>query len=256
MEIISTIFKSFGSISAYKNAAYNWKWKAVLYFIIITLISSVGTSLMVSKAFEHFYENSLKPAMHQLENVEIKAGKIKTPNGIDIELKSKDGKPFAVVSEKYVDANKLSGLMFAFENDRFTAYQNGRETSFKFGDMGDLNPDGEKLLDLLPGINEVVWVVIPAVAFSMVFIMNLIYAGLLSIAAIILSASLMPSLGAARCMKIAMVSITPPIIINALLMLAVSEVMPDYLYALISGGIIWYVISGMRKQEMTNSDGK
>ena len=92
MEIISTIFKSFGSIAAYRNAAYNWKWKAVLYFIIVTLISSAGTSIMVSKAFENFYENSLKPAMPKLENVEIKDGKIKTPGGTDIELKSKDGK--------------------------------------------------------------------------------------------------------------------------------------------------------------------
>ena len=47
---------------------------------------------MVSKAFENFYENSLKPAMPKLENVEIKDGKIKTPGGADIELKSKDGK--------------------------------------------------------------------------------------------------------------------------------------------------------------------
>ena len=77
MEIISTIFKSFGSIAAYRNAAYNWKWKAVLYFIIVTLISSAGTSIMVSKAFENFYENSLKPAMPKLENVEIKDGKRK-----------------------------------------------------------------------------------------------------------------------------------------------------------------------------------
>lgn len=251
MDIIYTIFKSFGSIDAYRNAAYNWKWKALLYFIIVTVISSAGTSIMVSKSFENFYENSLKPAMAQLVNVEIKNGKISTPNGKDIELKSKDGKPFAIVTEKYVDANKLSGLIFAFENDRFTAYQNGRETSFKFADIGDLNPDGEKLLDLLPSTSEVVWIVVPAVAFTMVCIMNLIYAGLLSVAAIILSASLMPSLGASRCMKIAIVSITPPIIINALLMITVSEVMPDYIYALISGGIIWYVISGLRKQEIS-----
>ena len=99
-----------------------------------------------------------------------------------------------------------------------------------------------------------IWAVIPAVAFTMVLIMNLMYVGLLSVAAIILSASLMPSLGAARCIKIAMISITPPIIINTLLMAAVSEVMPDYIYALISGGIIWFVISGMRKQEIQDGE--
>ena len=158
------------------------------------------------------------------------------------------------MTEKYVDANKLGGLVFAFENDRFTAYQNGRETSFRFEDIGDLDPGGEKLLSLFPKVDEVVWAVIPAVAFTMVLIMNLMYVGLLSVAAIILSASLMPSLGAARCIKIAMISITPPIIINTLLMAAVSEVMPDYIYALISGGIIWFVISGMRKQEIQNGE--
>ena len=30
--------------------------------------------------------------------------------------------------------------------------------------------------------------------------------------------------------------------------------MPDYIYALISGGIIWFVISGMRKQEIQDGE--
>ena len=40
MDVFKMLWLSFGNTDAYKNAVFGWKWKSVLYFFLLSLLSS------------------------------------------------------------------------------------------------------------------------------------------------------------------------------------------------------------------------
>ena len=107
MNIFSAALKSFNPPAAYADAAFNWKWKAIAYFIFLCVIAAAAGALMSAKYVGDFYDNYAAPAMADMDKIEISSSGVKTPDSKPVVLKSKSGKAFAIATPDRLDAAKV-----------------------------------------------------------------------------------------------------------------------------------------------------
>ena len=245
MNVLTAIAKSFAPPAAYEEAAFEWKWKAIAYILTLSAICAAATSAMSAKPLSDFYEKFILPAIPLMESVEISRGGVKTPDGKPVEFKSASGKIFAVATPGKLDAAAVKGLAFSVERDRF-------EQSLPFESF---LPPGEsaKLSDLFPPKGVMLWAVLPAVFFAASLFMNAVYSLAMGLAAKTLALGAMPSLGYWKCAKIAMLAVTPPTLIDLLLMALVGVPMPGLVFAAIAGTLVWISIRAVAKKRASGT---
>lgn len=56
MDVFKMLWLSFGNTDAYKNAVFGWKWKSVLYFFLLSLLSSASAMLATHRVLGEFYD--------------------------------------------------------------------------------------------------------------------------------------------------------------------------------------------------------
>ncbi len=237
------LYKSFGSVDAYRKAVSFWQWKALLYFFLLAALSTLSAVLATQKVLDRFYDTAVSPALEQLSKVKISDGKIKIEGGQNIEMKTADGKIFAVASEKLLEPSQTKNLMFAFEKDRVTFYlPEGEEMFFNLGEHEKIL-EGKSVNALFPPKNILILVIMPLTCFFLfVLPMNTMFLAMLSLAAYILSRTIFPVLSFAECVKLALVALTPSIIIDIILVLVFGFPTQGFVYALISGGMVYYML--------------
>ncbi len=247
MDIFKMLYLSFGSVEAYRRAVFGWRWKIAAYFALLTLLSCVLAMIATMGTIEKFYDDSITPALAELAKVKVSDGMVKTPNGADVELKGADGRVFAIASEKLLDASRTKGLMFAFERDRVSFYlPDGGESSMSLKDYDQLL--GDRGVDaIFPSRDTLLYVITPLVClFFFVLPMNLIFWGLMTIAVYILSRTLYPQLSLGGGARLALCALTPSVVVDILSMSAFGYPMQGFAYALISGGMAYYILRNFR----------
>ena len=252
MNVLTAIAKSFAPPAAYEEAAFEWKWKAIAYILTLSAICAAATSAMSAKPLSDFYEKFILPAIPLMESVEISRGGVKTPDGKPVEFKSASGKTFAVATPGKLDAAAVKGLAFSVERDRLSFYGSGFEQSIP---LESFLPPGEsaKLSDLFPPKGVMLWAVLPAVFFAASLFMNAVYSLAMGLAAKTLALGAMPSLGYWKCVKIAMLAVTPPTLIDLLLMALVGVPMPGLVFAAIAGTLVWISIRAAAKKRASGT---
>ncbi len=247
MDVFKMLYQSFGSVGAYRRAVFGWRWKTLAYFVLLTLLSGASAVLATHSTIENFYDQSITPALAELSSVKVSDGKVKTPNGADVELKDRNGRVFAIASEKLLDASRTKGLMFAFERDRVSFYlPDGGENSMSLKDYDKLL--GDRGVDaIFPSRNVLLYAITPlACLFFFVLPMNLIFWGLMTVAVYILSRTLYAELSLGGGARLALCALTPSIVVDIVSMSAFGYPMQGFAYALISGGMAYYVLRNFR----------
>lgn len=242
------LWLSFGNTDAYKNAVFGWKWKSVLYFFLLSLLSSASAMLATHRVLGEFYDGSIAPALELLKGVKVENGRVKTPDGADVELRGRDGKVFAVASQNYVDAVKTKDLMFAFERDRVSFYlPDGGETFFSLAGYDKLL-DGRGVDAMLPSKNTLLYIIAPlACLFLFVIPTNAVFVSLTTIAAFVLSRTVYPILTFWQSARLALCALTPSIVVDIVSVSAFGNPVNGFVYALISGGMVFYVLKSFAR---------
>ena len=83
--------------------------------------------------------------------------------------------------------------------------------------------------------------------------MNAVYSLAMGLAAKTLALGAMPSLGYWKCVKIAMLAVTPPTLIDLLLMALVGVPMPGLVFAAIAGTLVWISIRAAAKKRASGT---
>lgn len=246
MNIFTAMAKSFSPPAAYEEAAFEWKWKAAAYILALSAVCAAATCALSAKTVSDFYENFILPSVPLMESVEISREGVKTPDGKPVELKSPSGRTFAVATPGKLDAAAVKGLAFSLERDRLSFYGAGFEQSVPLESF--IPPGGSaRLSDLFPPKGAMLWAILPAVFFAASLFMNAVYALAMGLAAKTLALGAMPSLGYWKCAKIAMLAITPPTLIDLLLMAFVGAPMPGLAFAAIAGALVWISVRAIAK---------
>lgn len=247
MNIFSAALKSFNPPAAYADAAFNWKWKAIAYFIFLCVIAAAAGALMSAKYVGDFYDNYAAPAMADMDKIEISTSGVKTPDGKPVELKSKSGKVFAIATPDRLDAAKVKGLLFSIEGDRISIYASGLPEQSIPLDSAVANGETVKLSEMFPSKNAMLFAILPTLYLATAAFMNIIYILAMGLAAKTLALTAMPSLGYLKCVKIALIAITPPTLIDLLVMAVAGTPMPGIIFATITGVLVWLAVRAMSK---------
>ncbi len=258
MDILKTFCESFWSVAAFKRAAYDWKWKGILYFLLLCAVSSVGATFVAFGQLRAFYKSDLLPALESLQGVSIKDGILVVPQGEQIDLKNASGEVFGVVTPGHLDANAAKGLVFSAEKDRISFYMpDGGESFLPLEMLKEISQsygDGGMPLDTLmrSAMDAAVFIAPPAIFLTSI-LLNGIYAAIMSAAAFIISRSVVPSLGYWKCARMGLVSLTPPVLIDAVCASVFGVSIPGFVYALISCALLVRAIHSMRSGNAPNA---
>lgn len=247
-EIFKTLGKSFAHPSAYFAAAFRWQWRAAAYFLVLTGICALSIGIISARTSAEFYDNNIKPALPDIAKMDIDGGRVKTPDGKDIALKDKDGRTFALISENYADPGIRKDNLMLIEKDRFAVIMpDGTEIYYPLDGM---TPEySKKLFDFLespaykPAAALLSFIMAVAVAFAMMMMQSLV----LGVAAMIFTITSVPRMGFFQCYKLALVSMSPPIIIDFFLAVFMNTLMPSFVFSLLSCGLIMYAVTSFRR---------
>lgn len=243
-----TLFKSFGDVQTYRIAAFEWKWKTLLYFVLLSLLTTLVTGAFALKQMKQFYADIAPKIEKSIVGVKIEDWKIVTPDGRDVELKTPDGKVVALVTQNYVDATKTSSLFCALEKDRLSFYMGETEIPILLKELMPNTPNFSAS-DLIPERPDF----LEAIVFSLLFVVSLVvnatYLIILSLATFILSMTRAPNLGFIRCVKIASVALTPAIWLDIITLWIFGAPFPAFIAALLSTYIVFRVLPELDKNK-------
>ena len=182
-----------------------------------------------------------------MDKIEISTSGVKTPDGKPVELKSKSGKVFAIATPDRLDAAKVKGLLFSIEGDRISIYASGLPEQSIPLDSAVANGETVKLSEMFPSKNAMLFAILPTLYLATAAFMNIIYILAMGLAAKTLALTAMPSLGYLKCVKIALIAITPPTLIDLLVMAVAGTPMPGIIFATITGVLVWLAVRAMSK---------
>ena len=243
------LYKSFWSVPAYKSAVFYWRWKAAVYFALITAISAAAAVLILQKPADEFYTGFISPAVEAFKGVKIVGGKISTPEGKDIVVKNSSGAAYAMASQNYIDAFKTKDLLFAFENDRLSFYAPDSPEIFYPLAVFEAELEGRDITVLAPPKEFFKGVLLPVMASAITVLMNATYLAVLTMAAFIMSRTIYPKLGFLRCAKLAMIALTPSLFADIAAMSFMSQPVAGFFYAAISCGFVFFALKGFAKAD-------
>ena len=244
MDMLKILTHSVFAPQECKIAIMQWRWKAVLYFVILSIISAVGITLTAYKPLENIYDQTINNAIDILKTVKIQDGKIITPEGKDVYLKNPDGSIFAIASQNYVDANKTKGLLFALEKDRITIYMpDGSESFVSAKDYKPIFDNKEvNASAIIPEKKIMLNFFLPLISMCFAVFINLMYALMMTMACFILSRTMYPILTFWQCTVLALISLTPSVLLDFISAVFIGQAVFGFVYALISGGVAYYLL--------------
>lgn len=251
MDILKILTHSVFAPQECKNAVMQWRWKAIVYFIILSMISAIGVVLTAYKPIENIYDQTINNAIDILKTVKIQGGKIITPDGKDVYLKNPDGSIFAIASQNYIDANKTKGLLFALEKDRITIYMpDGTESFVSAKDYKPIFDNKEvNASAIIPEKKIMLHFFLPIISVCFAIFMNLMYTLMMTMACFILSRTIYPILTFGQCAVLALIALTPSALLDFISAVFIGQAIFGFIYALISGGVAFYLLKKFAASE-------
>lgn len=247
MSLISTLWKSFLPPDAYRDAALNWHLpKALCYFFILCIICTLSASVASFKFVDMFFDNYIDSSLPELSKIEIEAGKISTPENKDIFLKDKAGNVFALITPNIADAEQTKGLMFVVDKNRIAFFIGDNE---QYIPLESAVPEGTKatLASLFPPKDIIKFGILPAMCLIASCITILTYSLIIGLAGRTLTIIALPDFTYLKCVKMALVAITPPSLIDAFVVIFVGKAIPGVVFALIAVVLIWMSVKSISK---------
>ena len=242
MDIFKIFTHSVFDCNACKIAVLQWRWKVVFYFLLLSIISAIGISISAYKPLDEIYNTTINNAIETLKTIKIQDGKIITPNGNDVLMKNPDGSLFA--SQNYIDANKTKGLLFSLEKDRITIYMpDGSESFIKAKDYQPIFKQKEiNASALIPSKEVMLYFFLPIISLFFAIFMNLMYVLMLTMACFILSRTMFPRLTIWQSAVLALIALTPSTLLDFVSATIFGQAVFGFIYALISGGVAYYLL--------------
>lgn len=77
--MFKALFMSFYSKSLYRDVAQNWGGYAILYLLLLVTLSWIPLTILMQTTFNHLYEQDSDQIVRQIPTLDIKDGKINTP---------------------------------------------------------------------------------------------------------------------------------------------------------------------------------
>ena len=118
--MISFLWKSFYDARAYNSAIQTWKFKALLYFVLVSFVSSIFASALSVPAFIGILDAEAAHFSSQIPECEIGEKGFAFPHEKPVFVKLKDGRNFIAFTSDFLDPQDMDGVFAAFEKSWIT----------------------------------------------------------------------------------------------------------------------------------------
>ena len=250
------MIKSFYSPQAYYDVLLAWRWKTVLYFLLLCALSGGISSVAVIRGFGETLEKEGPNIARQLPEISFRNCEVLMPEGADkIVVKSLSGAPLFAVSGRYLKPNELDNLLFSLEKDRFYAFPAGTQGAsadaaqcVKLSDFSELAEADKtyvfKTKEIIDSVLRYSPFFIPIFVLAGSASLNLMFLITMTPACFILSLTLSPNMGFLRAAKFALIAITPVSILSTLSVF-IPALNLGVLYAAGTLVLSWYMMKNM-----------
>lgn len=118
--MISFLWKSFYDARAYNFAIQTWKFKALLYFVLVSFVSSIFASALSVPAFIGILDAEAEHISKQIPECEISEKGFVFQHEKPVFAKLKDGRSFIAFTSGFLDPQEMDGVFAAFEKNWIT----------------------------------------------------------------------------------------------------------------------------------------
>ncbi|MBR4598178.1 MAG: DUF1189 family protein [Opitutales bacterium] len=117
MNMISFFWRCLYDPSAYCLALREWKFKALAYFLLVSLAASIFSDICTIPVFAEFINREGAHISRQIPECEIGAGGFEIAQKHAVFVKLTSGKNFIAFTPDFVSPKEMEGLAMAFERD-------------------------------------------------------------------------------------------------------------------------------------------
>lgn len=214
---IHALYMSFFSKEFYRDVGGNWRGISFLYLFLILALSWIPMMFKLQAGLNDFIVDEAPKIIKQVPKIRIIKGEVKTDAEMPYFIRDTDGKPLIAI-DTTGSMNSLDGAEYKalLTKTKFIMKKSSIETrTFEISQLDDITIDQGLLYDWADAIRQ--WAIIFLYPFALLFsyIYRLIQALLYALIGIIFVKSLNAGLKYNALVSLAMVSMTPVIIINA-----------------------------------------
>lgn len=233
------IFMSFYSRKLYRDVAFNWGGFAFLYLLLLVSLSVVSWTYKIQQAVNQAYLHASEKFIPQIPVLTLKNGKISTPEKRPYLIKSDNGKEIIAIidtSGKYKSLKDTKASLLITETELYTAPKATETRIDKVPADVSLVFDPVVVNQYVKNVFAWTWLLVFPLLVVMLYLYRLIQAIVYAVLGRLYGMIIGARVTYAQVLQIALVSITPVIVLATLF---------DVFGFALSNAMIWGFIVGI-----------
>lgn len=265
--MIKLLWQSFGNVNAYAYVLKQWRWKFVVYFFTISILSGFLISLVKTPEIVKQLDENKDFIIAQFPNGKIENSKFTMPVPSPYFIKSKSGTNIIGFTYDFLEPSQIQTLFFAFEKDRLSFYFDNDETYFFYDKLvNDYNKvtgldssanapvlinktSAEEFLNYAKSIS---FFILTPFFLAISLIANAVLVMSITLPAFLLSLTYLPNLKILGALKISIIAASPAIILQTIQALLGFPNISEIFFVLISYYIVWRVIKKLSQKAISD----
>ena len=248
--VLQAIGMSFYSKKLYRDVATNWGGKAFAYLLLLVALASTFITYEVQITLNQFYRNYSARLFNQIPVITVENGKLKTPEKRPyVIVEPESNNPIAIIdtSGQYTNLDNTKAAILVTEDQIIT--HNKNETKIvKFSETINGTLDPEVINTTIGKFVGYSWIILFIVIVLFSYVYRIIQALIYSLFGKLFASIGKYDLSYGQIMQIALVSITPVIVVGTILDFFIIHFPLQWLgYFILAMSYLFYGITANKK---------
>ncbi len=216
--IFKAIVLSFFSGDLYRDVAQNWGGKAFLYLLVLLAITWIPACFVAQKGTTVAYDKFSASVVNQVPVLDIKEGKISTPENRPYVVKDEKGEVLAVIdtSGQYKTLQDSNSKVLVTEKEVIMESKPNEIKTYTIPADTAVTLDPVKVNETIKSFLPFLWLILYPILVIFSFVYRIIQALIYGVFGKIFSAATGAYLSYGQTIQLSMVAITPVVIISTI----------------------------------------
>jgi hypothetical protein len=213
---VQPIYMSFFSKAFYKDVGENWRGISFLYLFLLLALTWIPLMFKLQSGLNNFIIDEAPKLIRQVPRITISKGEVKTDAEMPYFIRDTNGKPLmAIDTTGKINSLEEAGVTALVTKDKFIIKKSSVETrTFNLSQIEALTIDQSVIYNIAEAIRQWALIILYPVITALSFVYRIIMALVYALAGLLFARSLKADLKYAALISLAIISMTPAIIIN------------------------------------------
>lgn len=218
--MISALFMSFYSKSLYRDVGKNWGGKAFLYLLFVLALSWIWPTFQSQKIVNQYFSNNADTFFAQVPLIEVKNGKVITPENKPYIISDPDTKANLVIidtSGQYTTLDNVDAGVLITQNQIISKPKPEQIRIDMIPETANVLIEPEKIQGMLRSYLGYMWIPLFLVVVLLSFLGRIVLALLYAVLGKVFSGITGSRVSYGTIVQIVLVAITPALVISSVL---------------------------------------